>query len=187
MAEGQVTIEGQTRLLGEPFFVVATQNPISQSGTFPLPESQLDRFLMRIELGYPDPTAERRLFRGIINSREVLGQLQTLINTEQLSHLQEDADRVNVSDSLLDYLQRLIAHTRTGVEFDIGLSPRGAIALLKCAKAWALIDGRNHVIPEDIQAVLPAVAGHRLNASAEFDGDSSSLVNHLLTDVAVIV
>ncbi len=186
MAEGQVTIEGETRLLGEPFFVVATQNPISQSGTFPLPESQLDRFLMRIELGYPDPTAERRLFRGI-NSREVLGQLQTLINTEQLSHLQEGADRINVSNSLLDYLQRLIAHTRAGVEFDIGLSPRGAIALLKCAKAWALIDGRHHVIPEDIQAVLPAVAGHRLNASAEFDGDSSSLVNHLLTDVAVIV
>ena len=182
---GQVTIEGETRQLGTPFFVIATQNPISQSGTFALPESQLDRFLMRIELGFPDPTAERQLFKGV-DSREILSQLQVCINAEQLQDLHEDADQVKVSESLLDYLQRIIAHTRNGAEFDIGLSPRGSLALLKCAKAWALIDGRSHVIPEDIQAVLPAVAGHRLNASAEFNGDGASLINHLLTDVDVI-
>ncbi len=185
MAEGQVTIEGETRLLGNPFFVVATQNPITQAGTFPLPESQLDRFLMRIELGYPDPKAERALFKGV-DSWVVLKELQTTISAEQLRKLQASVDTIKVSDSLLDYLQRIVAHTRNAPEFDYGLSPRGSLALLRCARTWALIEGRHHVIPEDIQIVLPAVAGHRLNASAEFNGDGSSLVNRLLTDVSVI-
>jgi len=186
MAEGQVTVEGKTRPLGNPFFVIATQNPITQAGTFPLPESQLDRFLMRIELGYPDPAAERKLFQGV-DSQTILADLQPCISSEALFELQADVESVKVSESLLDYLQRLVAHTRNAVEFDFGLSPRGALALLRCAKAWALIDARLHVIPEDIQAMLPAVAGHRLNASAEFDGDGSSLINRLLTDVKVIV
>lgn len=185
MAEGQVTVEGQTRPLGTPFFVIATQNPISQAGTFALPESQLDRFLMRIELGYPDPIAERQLFRGV-DRQHVLKDLQSCLNPEELAHLQEEVEAVKVSDSLLDYLQRLVAHTRTAAEFDFGLSPRGALALLRCAKAWALIDARHHVIPEDIQAVLPSVVGHRLTAAAEFDGDGSSLINRLLSDVDVI-
>jgi MoxR-like ATPase len=186
MEEGQVSIEGKTRKLPEPFFVIATQNPLTQSGTFPLPESQLDRFLMRIELGYPDPRAERQLFDGL-NPREALKELKPCISVEQLTQIRSKIKTVKVSDGLLDYLQRLIHYTRTSKDFSFGLSPRGALALLHCAKTWALIHGRAYVIPEDLQVVMPAVAGHRLSDAGEV-GDQSgyALVERVLNNVDVI-
>ncbi len=185
MAEYQVTAEGKTRNLPTPFFVIATQNPLFQSGTFPLPESQLDRFLMRISLGYPDAESERQLLTGK-DPRQLLQKLKAVITTEQLVTLQERVDEIEVRDSVLDYLQRLIAFTRTDSHFACGLSSRAALALLHCAKAWALIKGRAYVVPEDVQAVLEPVAAHRLRES-QSGGDSRSLVSHLLEDVPVVV
>jgi MoxR-like ATPase len=185
MAEGQVTVEGETRPLPHPFFVIATQNPIHQSGTYPLPESQLDRFLMRLELGYPDPRAERQLFERR-NSAEPQPALKTRISAEQLEQIRKAAAEVQTSENLLDYLQRLIAYSRQSSEFAVGLSPRGALALLDCAKTWALMNNRGHVVPEDVQMVLPAVAAHRLIPSGGYAGDGSALVALLLRDVDVI-
>ena len=185
MAEGQVTVEGETRPLPEPFFVIATQNPVTQSGTYPLPESQLDRFLMRIELGYPDPRAERQMFL-----RDDQGpQLQTLepcLSIEELGEIRRAVDGVHASDSLLDYLQRLVAYTRNSPTFAYGLSPRGALALLHSARTWALMAGRSHVVPEDLQKVLSPVAGHRLVPTSDYAGDSAALVRDILTSVDVI-
>ena len=186
MAEGQVTVEGETRVLPQPFFVIATQNPTTQSGTYALPESQLDRFLMRISLGYPDPEAERRLFASdAITSLQDM-QLTRCLTEEQLQALRSAVSRVHTSDNLLDYLQRLIAYSRNATEFACGLSPRGALALLHSAKTWAYMQGREHVIPEDLQAVLPAVAGHRLLPTHDFAGDSAALVDNLLANVDVV-
>jgi MoxR-like ATPase len=185
MAEGQVTIEGQTRALPQPFFVIATQNPVTQAGTYPLPESQLDRFLMRVSLGYPDPAAERRLLQGE-DARRSLPKLQQCMTAEQLQKIQAAVDQVHSSDQLLDYVQRLIAYTRTEPGFAFGLSPRGALALLRSAKAWALLSGRGHVVPEDVQAVLPAVVEHRLHANIDYSGDGSALVDQMLRKVAVV-
>lgn len=185
MAEGQVTIEGETRPLPRPFFVIATQNPITQSGTFPLPESQLDRFLMKISLGYPDPDAELELFKGVDSQRQ-LAALQPVIDVQQLLKIQQQVENIKASDALLAYLQRLIAFSRSQQEFAHGLSPRGALALLRCAKAWAMMAGRAHVIPEDIQAVLPAVAEHRLNSSLDQRGEGGSMVARMLDAVDVI-
>lgn len=182
MAEGQVTIEGQTRPLPDTFFVLATQNPVTQSGTFPLPESQLDRFLMRLQLGYPEPAAERAMLEGK-NVSGSLAELSQVMTEQQLHALQQELLAVKASSALLDYIQRLVAHTRSAAEFSYGLSPRAALALLACAKGWALIAGRQHVIPEDVQTVLPAVAAHRLSASADFNGDGSALVDRLLNEV----
>ncbi len=186
MAEYQVTIEGETRRLPEPFFVIATQNPTSQSGTFPLPESQLDRFLMRIELGYPDPEAEMAIYKGIDPSRR-MSELQSRITLPQLAAIQAKVDQVKASDALLSYLQRLVHFTRTSPDFAYGLSTRGALALLRCAKTWALIHGRGHVLPEDIQQVMPAVAAHRLRDAADY-GDQSGygLVEKALNQVDVL-
>jgi MoxR-like ATPase len=161
MEERQVTTDGQTRALPEPFFVIATQNPSSQIGTFPLPESQLDRFLMRLELGYPDHQAERALLEGG-GRREQLPTLAACFTPDQLVPLQKRAAAVHVSPALLDYVQSLIEATRNSPQFIHGLSPRAALALLAAARAWAFIDGRTMVLPEDVQAVLPGVAGHRL-------------------------
>ncbi len=185
MAEGQVTVEGETRPLQSPFFVIATQNPVTQSGTYPLPESQLDRFLMRIELGYPDPSAERQLYMGV-DSKEELGKLQQKLSVDDLSSIVMTASAVKTSDALLDYLQRLVEYSRTAEEFAYGLSPRGALALLRSARTWALMEGRNHVVPEDVQAVLPAVCSHRFRAAAHFQGDSAALVHQLMHQVPVI-
>jgi MoxR-like ATPase len=186
MEERQVTIEGQTRSLPEPFFVIATQNPNTQAGTFPLPESQLDRFLMRIELGYPDAAAERMLLKGE-NRRAILDRLKPTMDLSQLREAQEQADQVKVSDALLDYIQRLVQHTRQAPEFAYGLSPRGTLALLSCARAWALIDKRHHVVPEDVQAVLPSVVEHRLREAADFTGHGgTALAQRLLTRIDVI-
>jgi len=186
MEEGQVSVEGKTRPLPKPFFVIATQNPLTQSGTFPLPESQLDRFLMRIELGYPDPRAERELFQGL-DPRQALKELKPGITTEQIAQIRREIRAVKASDGLLDYLQRLIHYTRTSKEFSFGLSPRGALALLHCAKTWAVVHGRKYVIPEDIQAVMPSVLGHRLGDATDV-GDQSgyALVDKVLNGVDVI-
>jgi MoxR-like ATPase len=161
MEEHQVTAEGETRKLPEPFFVIATQNPSEQVGTFPLPESQLDRFLMRIELGYPDRAAERALLSGT-DRRDLLATLGPCMTPAELVELQGNAQSVYVAPALLDYVQALVEHTRRAPEFSAGLSPRAALALLHSARAWALIEGRDKVIPEDVQAVVPGVAGHRL-------------------------
>jgi MoxR-like ATPase len=186
MEERQVTLEGETRPLPETFFVIATQNPNTQSGTFPLPESQLDRFLMRIELGYPDSRAERSLLTGL-NPRERLEQLRPRVTYAEFTGLQAQVDRITASDSLLDYLQRLVNYTRTAQEFSCGLSPRGALALLRSAKAWALIEGRQYVIPEDIQTVASAVIGHRVRDAGDFGNPGGlALVERLLNTVDVM-
>jgi MoxR-like ATPase len=161
MEEHQVTAEGETRKLPEPFFVIATQNPSDQVGTFPLPESQLDRFLMRIELGYPDRNAERALLSGT-DRRDLVAGLAPCMTPAELAALQSQAQRVHVAPALLDYVQAIVDYTRRSPDFSAGLSPRAALALVHSARAWALIEGRDKVIPEDVQAVVPGVAGHRL-------------------------
>ena len=186
MEERQVTVEGETRPLPSPFFVIATQNPGTQAGTFPLPESQLDRFLMRIELGYPDPAAERELLKGE-DRRHILARLKPSLGIRELVDLQQQCQEVKVSEALLDYVQRLVQYTRQAPEFAYGLSPRGSLALLACARAWALIDQRSHVVPEDVQAVLPSVVEHRLREAADFTGHGgTALAQRLLTRVDVI-
>lgn len=185
MAEGQVSVEGQSRPLPEPFFVIATQNPVTQSGTYPLPESQLDRFLMRLSLGYPDPSAERRLLLGE-DAAHNLPRLKQGLTVPQLKAARKVVDRVQVTEPLLDYVQRLIAYTRTQPDYPFGLSPRGALALLRAARAWALLAGRNHVLPEDVQAVLPAVVEHRLHGVVDYRGDGEALAARLLREVPVV-
>lgn len=185
MAEGQVSIEGETRLLPNPFFVIATQNPSEQSGTYALPESQLDRFLMRIELGYPDPGAERDLMkRGDVGSQA--GSLDQVMSAERLSAIREQVESVHASEALLDYLQRLVARTRAGGDFSTGLSPRGVLALLRAAKTWAIMHDRDHVLPEDVQVVLAPVVGHRLVPGDRFAGDGLALVALLQQAVPVL-
>lgn len=183
MEEHQVTVEGETRKLPEPFFVIATQNPSHQIGTFPLPESQLDRFLMRIELGYPDAQAERALLRGE-DRRDLLEQLKPRMQPAELIALQREAQQVHTSDALLDYIQALVNHTRRSPGFAGGLSPRAALALVHAARAWALLDERTHVVPEDVQAILPGVVGHRLHASSDVSGTTDA-ATRLLQAVAI--
>lgn len=168
MEERQVTVDGVSHPLPQPFFVVATQNPADQVGTFPLPESQLDRFLMRIRLGYPERAMERELLRGE-DRRELLARLPSAAEAGALLRLRGEVSRVHASEALLDYVQALVAWSRERPGFGAGLSPRAAIALLRSARAWALLDGRRAVIPEDVQAVTAAVVGHRLRA----DGDAA--------------
>ena len=186
MEEGQVTIEGATRPLPEPFFVIATQNPASQGGTFSLPESQLDRFLMRLSLGYPGRAAERSLLLGEAR-RDLLPRLEPLLDHAALAAFQAEVPKVRASDALVDYLLRLVEATRTQPAFALGLSPRGSLALLAAARAWALLAGRDYVIPEDVQAVLPAVAGHRLRDQADPTGHGGgALVQWLLREVPAL-
>ena len=166
MEEQQVTIEGKTRSLPRPFFVIATQNPSSQIGTFPLPESQLDRFTMRLQLGYPDNKAERELLKGR-DRRELLTAGTAVMSPEELQDLQRQVSTVHVSDALLNYLQDLLAFSRMSADYQHGLSPRAGLAVLHCARAWALLHGHRQVLPEHIQAVLPGVIGHRLLMSEQ--------------------
>ena len=161
MEEHQVTADGQTYPLSEPFFVIATQNPLHQVGTFPLPESQLDRFLMRVELGYPEPALERQLLLGR-DRRDLLGVLPPALTAQQLLRLQGEVPRVHASEALLDYVQAIARYTRQSADFEAGLSPRAVIALLRAAQAWALMHAHPGVLPEDVQAVVGAVVGHRL-------------------------
>jgi MoxR-like ATPase len=161
MEEKQVTIEGETRPLPQPFFVIATQNPLDQVGTYALPESQLDRFLMRISLGYPDRVAERALLTGQ-DRRDVVEKLPSLLSYDELRELQALVLAVHAADPLLDYVQDLIAATRSSKWFLQGLSPRAGIAVVRAAKAQALLSGRNYVAPDDVQAILPQTIAHRL-------------------------
>ena len=161
MEEHQVTAEGETRKLPAPFFVIATQNPSEQVGTFPLPESQLDRFTMRIELGYPDREAERALLSGS-DRRDLLATLDPCMTAAELMELQAGVQRVHVAPALLDYVQAIVEHTRRSPDYITGLSPRAALAMVHSARAWALLEGRDKVLPEDVQAILPGVAAHRL-------------------------
>src|SRR5437868_1648505 len=161
MEEHQVTAEGETRRLRNPFFVIATQNPSEQVGTFPLPESQLDRFSMRIELGYPDRSAERALLTGI-DRRDLLATLEPSMTPAELMELQTNVQKIHVAAALLDYVQAIVEHTRRSPDYLAGLSPRAALAIVHTARAWAMLEGRDKVIPEDVQAILPGVAEHRL-------------------------
>ena len=186
MEERQVTIEGETRTLPDPFFVIATQNPVTLAGTYPLPESQLDRFLMRLRLGYPDQRAERELLEMNTERDKVEGISQCL-SLEDVIQFRLQSAQVTASESLLDYVQRIIAFTRGKDEFHFGLSPRGSLAVMRSAKTWALMNGRTHVVPEDVQAILPAVVEHRLRATIDDEGHSgASLVQRLLNEVDVI-
>jgi MoxR-like ATPase len=172
MEEQQVTVEGETRRLPQPFFVIATQNPLYQIGTFPLPESQLDRFLMRIELGYPDDQAERILLQGE-DRRKLLDGIAPALSAGQLLDVQAQVDGVYVSDALLNYLQALLGYSRRAPHYQNGLSPRAGLGLLHSARAWAFLEGRDLVLPEDLQTVLPAVIGHRLQPATEHANDLS--------------
>jgi len=185
MEESQVTVEGKTRTLPEPFFVIATQNPSNQVGTFPLPESQLDRFTMRIELGYPDNAAERELLKGC-NRRVLLKNTTAVIDSGRLTEMQLQADTIHVSDALLDYLQDLLDYSRRSADYANGLSPRAGLAVLRCARAWALMHGHPHVLPEDIQIVLPSIIGHRL-CSVQDTGSANQNDNatHLIKQVPI--
>ncbi len=185
MEERQVTVEGETRALPEPFFVIATQNPSHQIGTFPLPESQLDRFLMRLRLGYPDPQAERLLLEGR-DRRAMLSEMSPCLGLQDIERLQGAVREVFVSPAILDYLQALLTNSRDARAFPHGLSPRAGLSLLQAARAWALVEGRSHVLPEDLQAVLPAVSGHRLQGSGSLAAaDGEELARRLVESVAL--
>ncbi len=184
MEEKQVSVEGETRALPRPFFVIATQNPHEQIGTFQLPESQLDRFLMRISLGYPDRTAERALLTGE-DRRAQLEHLPALLNASELAALQQQVLTVHAAEPLLDYLQALIAATRSGQWFVQGLSPRAGIALLRAAKAQALIEGRDYVAPDDVQAILAQTIAHRLHPVASSGRGAIEQVHAMVQSVAL--
>lgn len=183
MEEHQVTVEGETRKLPEPFFVIATQNPAHQVGTFPLPESQLDRFLMRIELGYPERQAERALLTGQ-DRRDMLAQLSPLLDPQGIHALQREVIGIHVADALLDYVQALLHATRQPARFTLGLSPRAGIGLIRGAQAWALLNSRRQIVPEDVQAVFAAVAGHRLRPAGGNESGTAA-AQALLASVAI--
>ena len=185
MEEHQVTAEGETRALPEPFFVIATQNPSSQVGTFALPESQLDRFLMRIELGYPDRAAERELLQGV-ERRDLIASVEPCLQPGELAELQNLVGTVYASPALIDYIQALTEHTRRSPAYACGLSPRAALALLHGARAWALIAGRDKVLPEDVQAILPGVAGHRLRPAHDGVSQGSADIARTLIEAVSI-
>lgn len=183
MEERQVTVDGKTHALPEPFFVIATQNPTEQIGTFPLPESQLDRFLMRIDVGYPSEQAELELLAGA-DRRHMLRQLQAALQPEQVQAAQAAARQVKTTQPLLQYILDLVLATRRHAQVKDGLSPRAGLALKRAAQAWALLDGRPGVLPEDVQAVFPAVVGHRLRSASE-DTQPNDLAQQILQQVAV--
>ena len=185
MEEGQVSVDGQTHPLPSPYFVVATQNPSDQIGTFPLPESQLDRFLMRVELGYPNEESERALITGI-DRREMLESITPSLQPELLLELQATVAKFHLSDPLVDYIQALVRFTRESPDIDIGLSPRGSLALVAAAKAHAFIENHSGVFPDDVQAVFSSVAGHRLKpASSSAYRTPAELSRHVLDNVAI--
>ncbi|MGE0801860.1 MAG: AAA family ATPase [Lautropia sp.] len=187
MEERQVSVDGRPHRLPRPFFVIATQNPQDQIGTFPLPESQLDRFLMCIELGYPDPKSERALLEGR-DRRDLLATLQPKLKPEDLLAMQQAVHEVRAQPPLIDYVQNLLTQSRRSPAYAEGLSPRAGLALLQAARAWALLDGRNHVLPDDVQAVIVPVAGHRLRpakGAATTHRARAELVAELVKAVAV--
>jgi len=185
MEESQVTVDGVTRDLPQPFFVIATQNPMHQIGTYALPESQLDRFLMRLHLGFPDRQAERELLQGE-ERRDMIEHIKPVLDGGQLISIQKQAAGIHVADALLDYVQSLLEFTRNSPMFEFGLSPRGGLALLNSARALALIDGREFVLPEHIKQVLPAVVNHRLvNTSDELEIKKQTAADFITASVPV--
>jgi len=187
MEEGQVTVEGTARELPRPFFVIATQNPTSQTGTYPLPESQVDRFMMRLELGYPGSEAERELLLGT-DRRRMLETLTPVAQADYLLHLQALLEQIHAGAALLDYLQHLLTFSRESGHYSSGLSPRAGLAMLACGRAWALLHGREYVLPEDVQAVLPSAIGHRLRlrgGQSREGSDTGEQVAELIAAVPV--
>ncbi|BBO85264.1 ATPase AAA [Desulfosarcina ovata subsp. sediminis] len=185
MEERQVTSDGKTRRLAAPFFVIATQNPLELSGTFPLPESQLDRFLMRIELGYPDREAERRLLGGDRPPHQAVETLEQCLSPENVLELQEQVEAVHVADAVVSYLQDLLEFSRGSRYFHMGLSPRAGLALLHAARSWAFISGRDYVLPEDLQAVINPVVGHRLRSRDDLSEIPAQQLTSFFKEVAV--
>jgi len=184
MEEGQITMDGETFKLPQPFFVIATQNPRQQIGTFALPESQLDRFLMRIEMGYPDREAEKSLLESP-DRRQLYQTLEPVVTQQQLIDLQNQVKAVKASPALITYVQDLLDASRSDQRFHVGLSPRAGLALLAAARAWALIEGREMVLPEDVQAVAPSVMGHRLQGQGDLSGPSDAAVRSLIESVPI--
>jgi MoxR-like ATPase len=185
MEERQVSMDGQTRALPNPFFVIGTQNPLHQAGTYPLPESQLDRFLMRIQLGYPDKEAEKAMLRQPVNGDKLV--LETVMSCEQFIKAQHDAMQVYASEAVLNYIVRLVTFSRESQQFANPLSPRASKALLSAARGWAFINKRDYVLPEDVQAILPAVAEHRLRSASTDIAAQGSLSKILLEAVDPLV
>ena len=183
MAEQQVTLDGSTHRLPDPFFVIATQNPVDLSGTFPLPDSQLDRFLLRFSLGYPNAESERALLTGT-DRRELIAQAMPVLADGDVQALRRAAEQVHASEALVSYVQALLARSRQQPGIRVGLSPRAGLALLRAARAYALLLGREHVLPEDVQALFIAVAGHRLSGEAEA-GSGAALAKAVLHAVPV--
>jgi len=184
MEEQQVTIEGETRGLESPFFVIATQNPLEQYGTFPLPESQLDRFLMRIDLGYPDRMAEKKLLQSE-NVRNLLTDMSACILSENVLEIQQEIGAVHISDALLNYVQDILEFTRTSTYFHIGLSPRAGMAITQAVRSWAYIDGRDYVLPEDVQKIMPWVVGHRLRSKEDIEEIPRPRLISILSEVPI--
>jgi MoxR-like ATPase len=184
MEEEQVTFEGETRPLETPFFVIATQNPLEQAGTFLLPESQMDRFLMRIELGYPDRKAEKKILKGE-GADQAMEAVGCCMSQSDVIRVQQQIDQVYASDIFLEYLQDLLEFTRKSPEFQIGLSPRAGLSLARAAKAWAFLHGRDHTLPEDLQHILPWVAGHRLRSAQDLTEISRDSLMELFSRVPV--
>ena len=185
MEERQVTTEGETRRLPEPFFVIATQNPAHQIGTFPLPESQLDRFLMRIELGYPEAEQEKALLAGA-DRRQMLAELVPVLGPRALIAAQKQAEQVHAAPAIIDYVHAVLSFTRTSERFQHGLSPRAGLALVRAAKAWALMSGRAYLLPEDVRTVLPAVVSHRLISGDDNNPNGhAEIANYILSAVPV--
>jgi MoxR-like ATPase len=184
MAEGQVTIENTTHPLPDPFFVLATQNPLDLVGTFPLPDSQLDRFLLSISLGYPDPAAERKLLTTE-DRADMLENTLSLLTPEDVRALRNDCERVHVSDDLLNYIQALLQEPRDERWFETGLSPRAGLALLRSSRAYAFLEGRDYVLPEDVKAIFPSLARHRLSPSSGFAQSGEEQIDELLSQVPI--
>ncbi len=185
MEEHQVSVDGKTHKMPTPYFVVATQNPSDQIGTFPLPESQLDRFLMRLELGYPNEESERALITGI-DRRQLLSEIEPVLNADILLKLQETAAKIHITDPLIDYVQALVRFTRESPDIETGLSPRGSLALVAAARSHAFIEHHSGVFPDDVQAIFAAVAGHRIKAASNSAYRSpAELSRHVLDSVAI--
>ena len=184
MEERQITVEGTTRTLDQPFFVIGTQNPLDQSGTFPLPESQLDRFMMKIQLGYPDSEAELALLSAG-NPRDKLPQISASFGIEQILEIQQAVEDIHCSAPLLQYVHNLILTTRNPGLFAYGISPRAGLAIIRASKAWALMGGRDYIEPGDVKAIFAAVTGHRLTPTDQHSKSTESLVENLLEAVTI--
>ena len=184
MEEHQVSLDGATHPLPKPFWLVATQNPLEQAGAYPLPESQLDRFLFRLNIGYPDKEAEQQLLAGG-GIGAPLDEIKALISADQVLYLQQAARTVHLAEALIAYVQDLLAFSRNSGRFALGLSPRAGLALLRAAQSWALLQGRDFVLPEDVQEMLPHVAGHRLRLADTFSEPSLDELRQAFSQVAV--